>query len=202
MVRTQKSSSLILLLLAVFSITACKSSKNVLSIAENYQLVYNLNAGGEPYNFIVEVTQKQPDLAFKFSMTNQNKTSGDILISGGDLDTAHGMNNYFQSGHTELKKQTTVWLSKRCFNEIATSGRTYFTFPMGFGSKTDWFKKESTEDFMVSINGTSKVVPTIVIRNEKVNSQFIRILNNPNDPLILEMDLGFKIGLKEINYSK
>ena len=188
----------LILVLAMF--TACGSKKSALTISDNYQLVYNLSGVGTPYNFIVDVIDREPDLVFDYKMTNSSETSGRIFMTQGDLDTARGQNNYFRGGQRSLKKQTTIWISKRNYAELKNNGSTVFFFPQMFGSKKEEYKYDGEEKYGVSINGKAKTVTTFIARSTQNDAHFMRILDNAGDPFILEMEMDFKIELKEINF--
>ncbi|MCB9262276.1 MAG: hypothetical protein H6607_07875 [Flavobacteriales bacterium] len=188
-------------MVAVAVLTGCKTQSTSVSISENHQLVYNLNFGGSNYNFIVEVLSKSPSLSFNYAMTNGNNTSGKVTIMPGALDSARVQNNYFSGGDLVLDQETTVWLSKRVFNELSSTGKTVMEFSSLFGSETVNFSKTGEENFEISVNGTKKKVSTILASDTDGKGYSYRILNNPSEPLILEMNLGWSIGLKEINFN-
>ncbi len=197
MVNVHKICKSIVLVYIAFAIGGCKSSKKAFNVQTNNQLVYNITTGGSPYNFIVEVVNRQPDLTFNYSMTNAANTRGQLVITQGDLDTAHGQFNYFGGGKDTLRRMTSVWISKACYQEIITDKKTVFEFPAGFGMKKETYSLTKEEDYTISVNGKPLIVSTLVLKNEKGN--MYRILKNPNDPLVLQMELGFQIEIKEIN---
>ncbi|MDD5569697.1 MAG: ankyrin repeat domain-containing protein [Bacteroidales bacterium] len=168
----------------------------IAKIDANTKLTYNVNAMGNKYNFIVDVIQTGPEIVFGWKMTLENRTDkeGTITISDEAAKTATGMYNYFQNGEINLIDKTSVWISKKSFSSLRTGVATELN--TGSGTKL-FYRKKATADNQIKINGYDRPLNVIYVESED-KSEKLWILNNPNMPVILKMDLGWTIEIASI----
>lgn len=177
-------------------LASCKVIRMALVTGDNAVLTYAVENSGAQYDFIVTVIDREPDLAFDYRMTNTTGTSGRIFVTRQDLDTAHGQDNYFSGGQHTLKKSTTVWISKAAFKDLQTKGETFFRYT--YAGKVVKFTKTAEERYEVMVNGKKVKVPTMLLNDTEGLGHSYRILNNESEPLILEMNLGWTIKIKDV----
>lgn len=202
-----------LMLCALFGMFSCRSvplatedAVSELVLRDNYQLNYNLAYGEERYQFIVDVKQLHPDLTFKYTMTNKKYTSGFITITEQALDSADIEKNTFGGGSDTLKdNQITVWFSKAMFNSLIENDTAVFDGDRSvWGSNKSTFFNAGKTYYDYELNGVPRRLEVIVVYEEVGENKRPKsfwVLNNPNNPLIIKMDVGWEIWLKEVNHN-
>ena len=139
-----------ILLVLGCSVTKSESKHfDQIELRPNYQLNYNIAAGGERYQFIVDIKKVTPYRTFKFTMTNKNETSAFITITPQALDSGNVEKNYFPGYEDTLaNNQLTVWFSKRMLRELLTQDSTKFDgHSSGWGTAITTYHNEGFESF-------------------------------------------------------
>jgi hypothetical protein len=197
-------------ILLLWFITGCGSLKrnstsdfDQLNIRPHYQINYNLASGGERYQFIVDLIEMEPYRTFKFTMTNSNETSALIAITPQALDSGNVEKNYFPSFSDTLDNNTlTVWFSKTMFNNIVEHDTAYFNGNYsGFGNRISKFYNAGSQNYIYELNGVPQNVEVIYVKEVSDRPKEFWVLNNLNNPLIVKMNIGWEIWLKEVNHN-
>ncbi len=164
------------------------------------KLVYAITANGNTYDFIVTLNKYSYEngIDFNYEMTNANHTTGHIEIPANEKNNAKKYLNYFKGGDATLIGATTVWMSYENFMDMPNN-KTQMTFDNGL--EEIFYKPEN-----------NAATPTIIFKGKKVKLEAFTI-NNAEDgkgdktltihntsanPLIIIMDIGFAVELKEI----
>ena len=190
--------SIALTLVAIAAFKPVKQSE-LKSIPVNSQLAYNVDFKGEKYQFVVEVLKKSPELVFKYNLTMGGGMNATVTISADAMKTAVNQNNYFNGRDVSLGDKTTVWVSQKVFNDITTNGKTSMGDVQGLGIKTTEYSLVGKEKFSTSLNGDPITLEALHLKATNGSNYEYWIWNNAADPLILKMDLGWGISIKEIN---
>jgi hypothetical protein len=166
-------------------------------IPVNAQLAYNVDFRGQKYQFLVEVKKKAPELIFSYNLTMGGGMTGTIMMNENALTNAVNQQNYFNGTDRNLDTETTVWVSKKVYDEIKNSGKTSMGNSQGMGAfKAEEYTLEGTEDFPTTLNGEAVTLKALHVK--AANGYQYWIWDNAKDPLILKMDLGWGISLKEV----
>lgn len=163
------------------------------------KLVYQVNAGGSEYEFIVTLNDPGANaLDFNYEMTNTNKTSGHVTISGKAKTTATKYINYFSGGDLNLTDACTVWLSNKNFNDM-TERKTVLQLDNN-APETFYLPKKDTVSTVVKVKGEDKKVEAFIINNaaDGNGKKTMWIHDISSNSLIIKMDQGWSIILKEI----
>lgn len=196
-----------LLFFVLIVLVSCKSrnasseeAKDTLEVQDNYQLNYNLAYGDERYQFIVQMEQMAPYRTFSFDMTNKRGTDGMVTMTPGALDTARvQVNTFGNRKDTFSDNQITVWVSRRVMKELMENDSSEFN-PGAFMSGSSMFYKRGIKTYKYELNGVPQKIE-ICVASDKDNKYSFWLLNDPENPLIIRMDVGWVIWLKEINYN-
>jgi len=137
-------------------------------------------------------------------MTTGDNMNGHIKITAGAMKSAIGQNNYFgpRLKNATLTDKTTIWVSQDIFTQLSKKGSAKMDVGNGpevFTTVTDKdgdAEKESFKD-AIKVKGSEKTVTTLHVKNSDGSRQ-LWILNNPQNPLIVKMDLGWTIVLKSV----
>jgi hypothetical protein len=170
------------------------------NITKGDKLIYQVNAGGNEYDFIVTVLSgsSKGALNFNYEMTNSKKTMGQVLISANARNNATKYINYFGGGKLNLTDAITVWLSNKNFGDMA---KRKTTMQIDNNSPETFYRPEKDEaTLIVKIKGEDKMLDAFIINNAADGggdkTMWINLLSD--NALIVKMNLGFTIVLKEI----
>lgn len=163
------------------------------------KLVYQVNAGGSEYEFIVTLNDPGANaLDFNYEMTNSNKTSGHVTISTKAKSEATKYVNFFRGGELKLTDACTVWLSGKNFSDMPDKKTT---MTLDNGAAETFYRPEKDEvNPVVKIKGEDKKLDAFIINNaaDGTGNKTMWINGISSNSLIVKMDLGWSIVLKEI----
>ncbi len=168
-------------------------------IQKGDKLVYQVKAGGSEYEFIVTLNNPGSNaLDFNYEMTNTNNTRGHVTISNEAKSSATKYVNFFRGGEMKLTDACTVWLSDKNFSDMA-QGRTTMQLD-NHAAETFYSPDENEVSMPVKIKNQKKYIQGFFINNaaDGKGTQTLYINNISGNALILKMDLGWSIELKEI----
>ena len=169
------------------------------------KLIYAVEANSQKYDFIVTVKALTPALVFDWQMTDPINTNGTITHTAKAMISANTMFNYFSPGQKTLSDDMiSVWLSKNTFAGVSKAGKG-FMMKMNVGETP---KKMGTYtgslELEILVDGEKETIEEELateLNNEGLpglGDTFFTFYNSAKMPIILRMNNGFTIGLKEI----
>ena len=162
-------------------------------------LVYQVKAGANEYDFIVTINgESEKGIDFNYEMTNSSKTKGHILLSYKAKNEATRYINYFRGGELNLTDACTVWLSGKNFSDMPDKKTT---MTIDNGEPEIFYRPENDEVTpIVKIKGQDKKIDAFIINNaaDGTGKKTMWINGISSNSLIVKMDLGWTIELKEI----
>jgi hypothetical protein len=169
------------------------------TIKKGTKLVYHVTTADKEYDYTITITKPAPAISFDWVMSDPVNTSGSISLTAGALATATAYKNYFEDdSKVTLSKESTVWLSKKNFNELKAKGKTRMDM-----TGTVYLYEREAKPMQISYltkSGakTSNVYACVFIKT--VDTQYtIHVFDDAKNPLIQFMDLGsFSIELKSV----
>jgi hypothetical protein len=169
------------------------------TVKRGTKLVYYVEMPDKKYDYVVTVNKFGPSMAFDWAMSEPVNTSGSVSIGAGALATATSYKNYFEDdSKATLTNQSTIWLSKKNFNELKLKGKT----KMDMTGSSYLYEKDaqpmdiSYETKAGTVNAKVLVAEFIKTADTKYT---IHVFNDAKNPLIQYMDLGsFTIKLKRV----
>lgn len=190
-----------LLLLTVFSFAQVNLQT---VIKPGAKLIYAVEAGAQKYDFIVTVKALVPALVFDWEMTNDNKSNGTITHTAPAMISGNTMYNYFSPGAKTLDDNTlSVWISKNTFTSLTKGTKTVLLqMNMNETPKKMGVIAEDPKELKIIVNGEKETVEGFEAKDIAVGEgqdpvNFI-FASNAKMPVILSMNNGFSIALKEI----
>lgn len=197
-------------LILIVILSACASINNppkeealdTLVLKNKYQLNYNLAYGDERYQFIIHILKMQPDRVFHYAMTNMRRTNATVVLRESALDTAKRSVNTFTGRDDTLDHNAlTVWLSREVFADIVNTDSCWLDDGSSvWTTKYKRFYNAGKALYNYELNGVPQTIEIVKVKELNGSSEFW-ILNDLENPLIIRMDVGWVIWLKEINYS-
>ncbi|MBK8609736.1 MAG: hypothetical protein IPL84_07255 [Chitinophagaceae bacterium] len=175
-------------------------SSETYDLKKGDQLVYQVNAGGNEYDFIVTINAESVEngIDFNYEMTNSSNTRGHVTISAKAKAEASKYVNYFRGGDLNLTDACTVWLSDKNFADMPSKKTT---MQIDNNSPETFYRPADDEVYpTVKIKGENKKIECFVIDNaaDGTGNKSMWINNISSNSLIIRMDLGWTIALKEI----
>jgi hypothetical protein len=164
------------------------------------QLIYEVNAGGQTYELII--TQRAPIseeyfYSFDWEMTAPVNKKGHIDISKSAYDAKKYI-NYFNSDSLTLIDACTVWMTGSNFAEMPDKKTI---MQMDDNPPATFYRKDEAEqEYTVLYKGREVKLDIFKIDNDLQGKQHhqLWIQGISSFPLIVKMDLGWTIRLKEI----
>ncbi|MBL0145803.1 MAG: hypothetical protein IPP48_08610 [Chitinophagaceae bacterium] len=169
-------------------------------LAAGDKLIYAVNAGGQQYDFIVTLRKAnyETGIEFDYEMTNGNKTKGHVKIDSKAKSESKKYLNYFKGGKINLTDACTVWMTYANFMDMPEK-KTEMTLD---DNETEIFYRPEKDEVTPTINFKGKPVKIdgFMINNaeDMKGDKTMWIQNSSSNSLILKMDLGWTIELKEI----
>ncbi len=167
---------------------------------EGDQLVYEVNAGGNIYDFIVTLKpgKDEESLSFDWVMTAPVNRQGHVDVSAAAKDSSHKYINYFSGGNLNLTDACTVWMTGVNFRDMPgkkTSMQIDDNDPEMF-----YRKDEAETAYTIRYKEHDITLGIFKIDNDKAANQHRQmwIQGISSYPLIVKMDMGWTIRLKEI----
>lgn len=169
------------------------------------KLIYAVEANEQKYDFIVTVKALVPALVFDWQMTDPVNINGTITHTPQAMMIANTMYNYFSPGTKILDDNTiSVWLSKNSFTAL-TKGNKTVMMKMNVGETA---KKMGTytesKEIKILVNGEKETVNEELAKELNAEGKpvsdetYFSFYNAAKMPVILRMQNGFYIALKEI----
>lgn len=177
---------------------SCRSigvlEKKGIEFVEGSDLLYEVNAEGEKYSFDLNINQFSTNyISFDWDMDGTR--SGTVSMTQKPLETATKLMNYFTGGYSELKDETSVWISQQLFKDLKTGKTVEINLGKGNVKK---FRNNGYEGYCFKDkDGKEICINTLVVWDEDMKQE-IWIADDPNNRLIVKMDIGFEINLIEI----
>lgn len=185
--------SYLVLCVGLLFVSNCFAQQSKLEwIKKDTKMTYDVKTKNSSYQFVAEITNLKPDIAFNFAMTDSKNTKGNVKISAEAFQTAVKFNNYFSSGELILTDMTSVWVSKTVYSSLKKAQDIMVDF--GDGLVNLKYIKKDRMTFL--INGTNSLYSVIYAETE--SGQKMWILDDGENPIILKMDLGWTIEIKSV----
>jgi hypothetical protein len=173
---------------------------HLIEFAAGDTLIYEVNAGGNTYEFVAVLQTYDlsgKGFSFDWKMTAPVNLSGTVSVLADAYLNSRSYINRFAGGSLVLKDACTVFLTAQNFGEMPQKESRLILD----GDEETFYRPDNDEvPFKVKIGGEEYTLDGFKINNKKdgKGDKTIVIQGISSQSLILEMELGFKIRLKEI----
>ncbi len=164
------------------------------------KLSYAVEANEQKYNFIVTVKTLVPAVVFDWEMTDPVNKSGTITHTAAAMAAGNTLFNYFSGGSKTLDDNTlSVWISKAVFTGL-TKGEKSVLVRMNTNETEQMMSvtREDPEEMPVIVNGEKDTIEEFTAKSGMTPDVYFSFSNSAKLPIILKMNNGFYIVLKEI----
>lgn len=160
-------------------------------------LSYHLMAGNEGYDYIISDLVIKNSISFNWKMTSPINYTGSVKISDMAIDTATAMIANFENGSSlNMQDKTTVWLSRKLYKMLKSQAPAKITIE----NTSEIFNYVRNENYPVKIDGTEQKLDVMLAQSTTGNK--IWILDYPQYPLIIQMQLDFTLYLQSVEVAK
>jgi len=160
-------------------------------------LSYHVMNANEGYDYIISDLVMKNSISFNWKMTSPANSNGSVKISSMAIDTATAMIANFENGSSlNMEDKTTVLLSRKLYKMLKSQAPAKITIE----NTSEIFNYVRNENFPVKIDGTEQKLDVILAESATGNK--IWILDYPQYPLIIQMQLGFTIYLQSVEAAK
>lgn len=171
------------------------SQNGKVSLKVGSKLVYDVSSNNTNYQFIITIKKLENGITFDWQMTDPINKKGTVEMSKEATENATSLFNYFTSGITKLTDKTSVWMSQDVWKDMRDDDEMVM-LSIDDQEETAFFREDG-EVYKTTQNGTAIELKTSTLRS-LIDTQSITIWENEAFPIILKMDLGWTIELKEI----
>ena len=186
----------IAVLLVLYSTSSASVNPNQI-IKKGTKLIYDVNYLGSQYEFTIVIKDQSETYRFDWSMSAPLNKKGTLNISKEAIQNATELFNYFSNGDVNPANQCCVILSKKMFNtfqknsslEICTDKKKNEISI--FGNPYD-----HTQSFGYNNDFSNEFDCKTVTNGDEYQITYV---NDSNFPLIIEMNLGWTLKLKNIS---
>jgi hypothetical protein len=180
-----------------------KSNDSHSTIKKGTQLIYQVDANGMSYDFIVSIksASSSDGIQFDWQMTDPVNTSGKVTIQGAALANASKYKNYF-SNNSDVKlnaDESTVFLSDKLGRESLFTDGEVNMMDLGDGLKGYEYLPRYSDFSDYLVNGEAVDYFGYTLYNSESENQLV-FIQIDGFYLIAGMFLDFDIYLKEIKY--
>ena len=159
-------------------------------------LTYDVSSAGKNYKFIVTIKSLGNEIAFDWKMTEPINKSGTVVMSANAVSKADALFNYFNGGASNLDKETSVWISKKLFDDI--SAKAEAPIKVNGAADTATVMGNTISEFNFNLNGNLVAVPGWELQGGGDIKYTVDVIESTKFPIITRMDLGWTIQLSEI----
>lgn len=159
-------------------------------------LTYDVDMGGKQYKFIVTLKKSGDEISFDWKMTEPVNKSGAVNMSPTAVKNADALFNYFAGGTSNLEKETSVFLSKKVFDDVAANAETLLK--VNGASDTATRMSNTIGEFNFNLNGNLIAVPAWELEGGSEIKYKVFAIESRQFPLIVQMNLGWTITPTEI----
>ena len=165
------------------------------------KLVYHVTNNGNEYDFTVTINTFSYDkgIDFSYEIGAPVNKKGHVNISGPAYRTSRKYVNYFAGGELKLTDACAIWLCHDAYYEDLNSKKTVMTMDNG-APETFYEPEDDAVEHEIIFKGETVKVDALRLNNKSDGngSKEVWVHNSSGNPLIIKMDVGYTIELKEV----
>ncbi len=159
-------------------------------------LTYDVNTNEKKYQFVVTLKKLGDEIAFDWKMTEPVNKTGTVLMSANAVAKADALLNNFSGGESKLEKETSVFISRKIFNDVSSTSSS--SIKLNGANDTATVMSNTISEFNFNLNGNLVSIPGWELQGGGDIKSTVDVLESFKFPIIFRMDLGWTILLSEI----
>lgn len=159
-------------------------------------LTYDINKEEKKYQFIVTLKKLGDEIAYDWKMTDPVNKTGTVAMNVNAVAKAEAFFNNYTGGEAKLDKETSVFISKKMFNNVSSAAQA--SIKLNGAGDTATAMSNTISEFNFNLNGNLVAVPGWELQGGSEIKYTLDVLESVKFPLIVRMDLGWTMQLSEI----
>lgn len=157
-------------------------------------LGYSVSKDTSRYDITVSVKNYGRTIDFSYSIPDSSHTAN-VSIPARAVQNAIIYDTLLNGADKSYNDTSVFWLSRKNYSELAAIKET--TMDLGDGKET--FKRQTLTTAKLNFKGREKIVTVFLVQNTnaKFKKRFL-VLTDENNPLIVQMESGWLLRLKEV----
>ncbi|MEO0280757.1 MAG: hypothetical protein ABIN05_00215 [candidate division WOR-3 bacterium] len=189
------------ILVIILSITCAKDFKVKTSeysyfFKESSTFIYDVSSWGDKYELVIEIKKMDKNLHYRYRLEDDTifKFVDDVVVLQKSLENSDRIfMNLWDYNVSNLDDKISVFFSKKVFKDLVNKKEV--TIDVGDGEEHLTFERKTTYNCV--IDGKEIELKAIYATSDLFG--YFWILDDERFPLILKMEVGYIIELKEIN---
>lgn len=179
----------------IASIQACGSKPLILPGGTT--LSYDLVMNQKPVRLTAKVEQFNPQLVFDYNVENEG-IKGRFTVTQEALMVGTEIDHLFTGEAKTLTKTTSLRISDSTFHQLKNDGEAILSFRQGFLKNENIYKVVDNQTTTINFNDKPKTVDVLYLEDIHGKEFKFWIWDNPKNPIIIRMDVGWQMLLKNI----
>lgn len=174
------------------------SQKEVFTFKSTDLLIFEVDFGSTIHQIEVEIFSKSPDLIFQYRVMNVEGEKGTVTVKQLAMNKALEQDNFFDGKDKTLDTKTSIWLSSAAYQSIKSTDSVQLAFRQGFTFHNPTYILKGRTQLPIMVNGKVKNLPALYIEDIEGKGFKYWIWDNPSDPIVLKMNLGWDFKLTQL----
>ncbi|MFT5722952.1 MAG: hypothetical protein ACI9JN_000057 [Bacteroidia bacterium] len=183
----------VFLLLFGFS---CGSIKNI-GLEPDYKLKYDIITGQKSVRLEVLVVKDKPEWIFEYTIKEEN-LSGRIKSTAKAIDSSSELFHTFNGLDKTQTSATSLKISRHSYQQLKLGESVDLSYRIGFVKNTLPYKVVENKSLKYLIDGKLRMLNVLYIEDTLNKGHSLWVWDNPNAPIILRLNFGNEIVIKEI----
>ena len=172
----------------------------ILEVSEGMTLVYGMNYFGNEFDVTFKIKSLNQQVVFDYETLNEKNNKGTLTMGKEALEIARAQDNYYQGEEKiDLQTQTSIWVSKLVFNELISVGEVAISTDRGATQVTLQGVKAGHDGDITNTTTNTEITDLSYVYAESADGKVKYWISlSEEKPVILKMEMGWSIRLKEI----
>lgn len=159
-------------------------------------LTYDITAAGKKHQLIITLKKVGDEIAFDYKTTEAAAKTGTVAISATVVTKADALFSNFSGGDTKLDKEVAVFISRKVFNDVATTSAA--NIKISGAADTATVMSNTIGEFNFSVNGNLVAIPGWELEGGSEIKYTLDVIESAKFPLIYKLDMGWTMQLVEV----
>ncbi len=162
------------------------------------KLIYDVRHKGDLYYYTIEIVECGPKYIYNWEMGEPKNKKGSVEIKTKAMNQAMKITTRVKpNDHLLLEDACILWISKALFKALANNNQPEIAIDETSGNKMAVLQKNN---FTFKYKGAPLTSEILDVSNQQkfFDLKQFSVLNNPDNPLIVKLNMGFTAELIEI----
>ncbi len=177
---------------------SCSSLKHVV-LQKGYQLSYDVISNHKSVRLNVLLDNVKSDWVFDYTIP-QESLEGTVYMRKEALNNSNELFHNFNGTDKTLTSSTSLRLSDSSYSLLNSGKSVELSYRLGFVKNTYQYKVVERQKLKYLVGGKLRTLEVLYIEDTSDKGHALWIWDNPAAPLILRLNFGYELVLKEIQF--